>query len=101
MPALARRLNIPLRTIEPEPWSSASASAKNPRACTATTSPRAAAAGTPIGDLPLPEGAWISFIVRDGHLVPAQAETVLRAADEVLVLAPGKDEPGLRELFGS
>ena len=34
----------------------------------------------------LPEGAWVSFVVRRGQLVPVSAETVLEAADEALVL---------------
>ena len=49
----------------------------------------------------MPEDAWISFIIRNGHLVPAHADTVLQPNDEVVVLATGTDEPSLRELLGS
>jgi Trk K+ transport system NAD-binding subunit len=54
------------------------------------------AAGTAVGDLPLPENAWISFILRRGHLVPVQADMVLEAGDEVIVLAT---EANLRGVF--
>ncbi|HEY7432317.1 MAG TPA: cation:proton antiporter, partial [Streptosporangiaceae bacterium] len=102
VPGLARRLKIPVRIIEPEPWSLGIRFQEEPEGLHRfLIAAGAAAAGTPIGDLPLPEGAWISFIVRDGHLVPGQAETILRAGDEVLILAAGTDEPSLRELFGA
>jgi cell volume regulation protein A len=39
----------------------------------------------------LPGGAWVSFIVRGGPLVPVKAGTRLQPGDEVLVLA----DPGL------
>ena len=41
----------------------------------------------------LPGDAWVSFVVRDGQLVPIKGDTRLRAGDDVLVLA----EPGLRD----
>jgi cell volume regulation protein A len=101
VPGLGRRLNIPVRIIEPEPWSLGIRFQEEPEGLHRfLIAAGAAAAGTPIGDLPLPEGAWISFIVRDGHLVPAQADTILRADDEILMLAAGNDGPSLRELFG-
>lgn len=52
-----------------------------------------------IDDLPLGEEAWISFIVRDGHLVPAQAQTRLRPGDEIVVLSGDEDEADLADLF--
>ena len=41
----------------------------------------------------LPGQAWVSFIVRDGQLVPIKAGTRLRPGDNVLVQA----DPGLHE----
>jgi cell volume regulation protein A len=100
VPALARRLKIPLRTIEPEPWSLGIRFQEQPADLHRfVISAGAPAAGTPVGGLPLPEDAWISFI-RAGRLVPAHTGTLLRAGDEVVVLASGKDEASLRELFG-
>jgi Trk K+ transport system NAD-binding subunit len=44
--------------------------------------------GRTIGELAgLPGEAWVSFIVRDGQLVPVKAGTRLRPGDDVLVLA--------------
>jgi cell volume regulation protein A len=100
VPALARTVKIPLRTIEPEPWSIGIRFQEKPEnlhrfAVTA----RAPALGKPISDLPLPEDCWISFIIRDGHLVPAQADTALQPGDEVVVLAEDADKSSLRRLF--
>ena len=44
--------------------------------------------GRTIDDLAgLPGDAWVSFVVRDGQLVPLTSDTSLRADDDVLVLA--------------
>ena len=102
VPGLARRLRIPMHTVEPEPWGLGIRFQEEPEDLHRfLIAAGTAAVGISIGDLPLPEDAWVSFIVRDGHPVPAHADTVLRAGDEVLILAAGKDEPSLRELFGS
>jgi cell volume regulation protein A len=103
VPGLARKLKIPLRTIEPEPWSLGIRFQEEPQDLRRfLITAGAAAANTPIGDLPLPEDAWISLIIRDGHPVPAHEDTILQAGDEmVIMLASGKDEASLRELFGS
>jgi hypothetical protein len=93
---------IPLRTIEPEPWSLGIRFQEQPADLHRfVISAGAPAAGTPVGGLPLPEDAWISFIIRAGRLVPAHTGTLLRAGDEVAVFASGKDEASLRELFGA
>lgn len=102
VPALARRLKIPLRTIEPEPWSLGIRFQEEPEDLHRfVITAGAAAANRAISDLAMPEDAWISFIIRNGHLVPAHADTVLQPNDEVVVLATGRDEPSLRTLFGS
>lgn len=102
VPGLARRLKIPLRTVEPEPWSLGIRFQEEPEDLHRFVITAAApAADAPISGLPLPEDAWISFIIRNGRLVPAHAHTILQPYDEVVVLASGKDEVSLRELFGS
>jgi len=35
----------------------------------------------------LPEGAWISLVVRENRLLPVRGDSRLRAGDEILVLA--------------
>ena len=102
VPALARRLKIPLRTVEPEPWSLGVRFREEPgNVHRFVVAAGAAAAGTAVGELALPEDAWISFILRGGQLVPAQAGTVVQPGDEVVVLAEAADEAGLRELFST
>jgi cell volume regulation protein A len=101
VPGLARRLKVPLRTIEPEPWSLGIRFQDEPEGLHRfVVSAGAAAADAAIGSLPLPEHAWVSLIVRDGRLIPALAGTTLQPGDEVVVLADDADEAGLRDLFG-
>jgi trk system potassium uptake protein TrkA len=51
----------------------------------------APAAGTPVSDLELPEGALVISVLRDGSGFVPKADTVVEAGDEVLVVL----EPGL------
>ena len=100
VPAAARRLKIPLRTVEPEPWSLGIRFQAEPEGlhrCTVTAGSQAD--NTAIGDLPMAEDAWISLVIRGGRLVPAHAGTVLQAGDEVVVLAPGEQAARLSDLF--
>jgi cell volume regulation protein A len=100
VPALARRLKIPLRAIEPEPWSLGVRFQEEPEGLhRLVVAPGSAADGTSLGDLPLPEDAWVSLIIRSGRLVPVHAGTALQTGDEVLVLAPGTDTSTLSALF--
>jgi potassium/hydrogen antiporter len=102
IPTLARLLKIPLRTIEPEPWSLGIRFQDKPENLHRfLISAGAAAAGASIGSLPLPEDAWISLIIRDGRPIPALAETLLQQGDEVVVLASATDEARLGRLFGA
>jgi potassium/hydrogen antiporter len=100
VPTLARRLHIPLRTIEPEPWSLGVRFQEEPeglhRFLIAAGSP---ADGVLVGDLPVGEDAWVSFIVRSGRLVPVRADTELSPGDEVIVLAGTEHEPELEAVF--
>jgi len=102
IPALASLLKIPVRTVEPEPWSLGIRFQDKPENLHRfLVSAGAAAAGTPIAGLPLPEDAWISLIIRDGRPVPALADTLLQEGDEVVVLASATDQARLRGLFGA
>jgi trk system potassium uptake protein TrkA len=53
--------------------------------------------GNPIYSLRLPPDAAVVGILREGHVVIPQPETVLSAGDEVLALASAPSERGLRE----
>lgn len=100
IPALANWLKLPLRTVEPEPWSLSIRFQEEPENLFRfTVVDDAGADGARVGDLTLPASAWVSFIVRDGQLQAARAGTLIRAGDEVVVLAEQADEGDLRALF--
>jgi cell volume regulation protein A len=92
-PAAARLLHVPMRVVEPEPWALGIRLRDEPSGVhRLTIKPGSPADGRTIDELAgLPGDAWVSFIVRDGQLVPVKGDTKLRAGDDVLVLAP----PGL------
>jgi cell volume regulation protein A len=100
VPVLAHRLRVPLRTIDPEPWSLGVRFREEPeglhRFRVAKGSP---VAGTTIEDLPSGENTWVIFIIRRGRLVPARSDTRMQPGDEVLVLADAAEIPDLKKLF--
>jgi trk system potassium uptake protein TrkA len=53
-------------------------------------------AGRPLYELRLPPDAAIVAVIREGHVVIPQPETVVAAGDEVLALAVQEAEPMLR-----
>ena len=53
--------------------------------------------GNPIYSLRLPADAAVVAILREGHVVIPQPETVLAAGDEVVALANAASEKGLRD----
>ncbi len=61
--------------------------------------PGAAADTTQVGDLPVTEDTWISFIIRNGRLVPIRSDTTLQAGDEAVVLSTDPASAGLSALF--
>jgi cell volume regulation protein A len=100
VPALARRLRIPLRSVEPEPWSLGVRLREEPEGLHRyRVTAGAPADGSTIGDLPCAEDIWVSVVIRDGTLVTDGGDTVLRAGDEVLVFADPEDETLLDRLF--
>ena len=100
VPALAHRLNVPLRTIDPEPWSLGVRFREEPEGLHRFRVSRGApAAGGTIEDLPCGEHAWVIFIIRHGRLVPARSDTRMEPGDEVLVLADPDEVPALKKLF--
>jgi cell volume regulation protein A len=100
VPGLARRMGVPLRTIEPEPWTLGIRFQEEPEGLHRfTIAPATTADGSTISGLPLPGDAWISFILRNGNLVPAHGSTVLQAGDEILILASGADAASLTAAF--
>ena len=100
VPALAHRLRIPLRTVEPEPWSLGVRFSEEPEGLHRYhVAAGSAADGSAISELPCGEDVWVSLIVRDGNLVTATGDTTLEAGDDVLVLAEPDEAPTLDRLF--
>jgi cell volume regulation protein A len=101
VPTVARMLRVPMREVEPEPWSLGVRLRDEPNGVyRLTVTAGSPADGTRIADLSLlPEGSWVSFVVRQGRLVPVSADTVLQAEDEALVLGDPSLDAGLRAVF--
>jgi cell volume regulation protein A len=100
VPAVAARLGVPMRTVEPEPWSLGVRFRREPRGLrrhiVAAGSP---ADGCTIGDLAVGEDVWISLVIRDGQPVPVQGSTTLRAGDEILALTDPERAANLAPVF--
>src|SRR6201996_1398866 len=100
VPTLAHRLRIPLRTIEPEPWSLGVRFSEEPEGLHRYhVAVGSAADGSAIADLPCGENAWVSLVIRDGALLPVGGDTILRVGDDVLILAEPEEASALKNCF--
>jgi cell volume regulation protein A len=100
VPFMVNRLRIPVRIVEPEPWSLGVRFSSEPEGLhNFRVAPGSPAAGTTIGQLAKGRVAWVSAIVRGGHLVTATADTLLQPDDEVAVLAEPNTAAELTDLF--
>jgi potassium/hydrogen antiporter len=93
-PIVARHAGVPIKVVEPEPWSLGMRLRHEPtglrRFRVDAGSP---ADGCRVIDLPLDEETWISMINRDGVLVAVRGDTVLESGDEVLLLTDDEHDP--------
>jgi cell volume regulation protein A len=100
VPTLAHRLRIPLRTIEPEPWSLGVRFSEEPEGLHRYHVTQGSAAdGSQVTDLPCGENAWVSLVIRDGSLLTVTGDTTLRANDDVLLLAEPDEGAALERFF--
>jgi potassium/hydrogen antiporter len=100
VPVVAAWLGVPMRTVDPEPWSLGVRFRNEPRGlCRQVVAVGSPADGCRIGDLEVGEDVWISFVIRDDQLVPVRGSTVLRAGDEILALTDPERGPDLVPLF--
>jgi cell volume regulation protein A len=101
LPTLAGVLRLDSRIVQPEPWALGVRLRDEPAGVhRLTVAAGAAVDGRSIAELAeLPEGTWISLLIRAGQLVPVSADTVLQRADEALVLAGPEHAETLLELF--
>jgi potassium/hydrogen antiporter len=90
-----RLLRVQMRSAEPQPWALGVRLRDEPSGVHHLTIKAGSAAdGRTVGEITdLPGDAWVSFVVRDGQLVPITEDMRLRPGDEVLVLAdPGRHQ---------
>jgi cell volume regulation protein A len=101
VPAVARLLRLPMRTVSQEPWAVGVRLTDEPEGVHLfTVEPGAPADGSRIDELEvLPDDAWISLVVRDNQLLPVRGDRELRAGDDVLVLADAEDRDRLLATF--
>jgi cell volume regulation protein A len=100
VPSLAHRLHIPLRSIEPEPWSLGVRFSEEPEGLHRYHVTRDSAAdGSPVDALPCGENAWVSLVIREGSLLTVTGDTTLRADDDVLLLADPDEGPAIERFF--
>jgi cell volume regulation protein A len=57
--------------------------------------------GVPLSEIPFPDGAAVTMIVRGASLLVAEGGTVLQAGDHVYVLAAPEADPFVQLLFGN
>ncbi|MFI1919595.1 cation:proton antiporter [Nocardia sp. NPDC020380] len=100
VPALARRLGIPLHTVNPRPWGMNARFEEEPDSLHRfTIAPGAPADGTTVADLPS-DDLWVSVLIRQGRLVTVTADTTLHGGDEILILAEPETLDDIAKLFG-
>jgi cell volume regulation protein A len=56
--------------------------------------------GMPLEELPLPEGAAVTLIVRGNQLVPPKPSVTLQPGDHVHLIAQAEDRPLIQLMFG-
>jgi len=100
VPILAHRLGIPLRTVDPEPWSlGVRFSEQQEGLHRYTVIAGSAAEGLAVSELPCGEDVWVSMVIRNGNLLTVADGTTLRAGDEVLLLSDPDNAPAIERLF--
>jgi cell volume regulation protein A len=96
VPLVARWCRVPMRVLEPEPWSLGVRFRHEPQGLRRfVVRPGAEADGRALAEVALDDNVWVSIISRRGRLVQVNRDTVLQAGDEVLVLVdPECADPG-------
>ncbi len=100
VPAVARWVQLPLRTVELEPWALGLRFRDEPQGLhRLNVTAGSAADGSSIEDLPMGENAWVSLVARHGQLVQVRGGTMLEPGDEVLVLVDPPEADAVERLF--
>jgi cell volume regulation protein A len=91
VPYVARRLRIPMRERERLPWELSVRVGEEPAAVHEhTVAAGSSWDGARVEDLPIPDDAWVTLVVRDGAALQPSGSLTLRADDRVLLIA---DDP--------
>jgi len=107
VPTVARALHLPMRIVEPQPWSLGVRLAEEPEGvlrltvgagslADGRTIDEIADAATDSGDT---VDVWVNMLVRRHALVSVRGDTLLEAGDEVLVSVDERWHPHLEDLF--
>lgn len=98
----ARLVHLPMEVVAPEPWALGVRLRDRPSGVyRLQVGEDAPVAGHTVAELPgLPEGAWITLLVRDGRLLAVRGSTRLEPGDDVTVLAAADDGEQLSAAFG-
>ncbi len=100
VPAVARRLAIPMREREQLPWELSLRVGEEPTgACEVDVTAGSAAASSTLAELDLGDDAWVTMIVRDEAALQPHAMLQLRPGDRVLLLADPDDLHRIECLF--
>jgi cell volume regulation protein A len=92
VPYVARWLRIPMRERERLPWElSVRVGAEPAGVHEETVEPGSSWDGVAIEDLPIPDDAWVTLVVRDGSALRPNGDLVLRAGDRVLLIADDRE----------
>ena len=107
VPTVVRALRLPMRVVEPEPWSFGVRLAQEPEGVLRlTVAPGSPADGKTVEDVADAAGdgrdaadIWVNVLVRGRALVSVRGDTRLAAGDEVLISAEERWHPQLESLF--
>jgi cell volume regulation protein A len=94
VPAVAARCGVPMRVIEPRPWSIGMRLRDAPdSAQRVVVAAGSALEGRQVRELHREQEVWVGIVVRDGRTVPIGPDTVLHAGDELLLIVDPTDRP--------
>jgi cell volume regulation protein A len=115
VPTVVRALHLPMRVLQPQPWSYGVRLAEEPEGvlrltveagsrAEGQTVEQVAEAASDIGDAADVDGGdtadvWVNMLVRGHALVSVRGDTRLTAGDEVLISAEERWHPHLESLF--
>lgn len=101
VPKVAQLLHLPMTSVEPEPWALGIRLRTEPDSVhRLTVTVGSPADGHTVGDIDnLADNAWVSFVLREGQVLPVTGSTTFHAADDVVILAPPDQHEALIAAF--